>query len=221
MRTKILDWKFFREGICIMLYMICKILLWIPLMLLHPTSIKGKKNLPKGKAILSLNHRSNWDYVMFGVNSTTKYRVLAKKELFHNKLFGAVLRNFGAIEIDREANDINAIKQCMKVLKEDKKLLVFPEGTRLKDESQLLGEIKSGMALIAIKTKTPIVPVWIVKKIRFFRRSVYVIGKPFELSEFYGIKLDEETLEKANQVVREKMLEVRQDWIDRKTKKRK
>lgn len=204
-----------------MFYMICKILMWIPLMIFHPTAIKGKKNLPKGKAILSLNHRSNWDYVLFGVNSTTKYRVLAKKELFKNKLFGAVLRNFGGIEIDREANDINAIKTCMKILKEDKKLLVFPEGTRLKDESLVMGEIKSGLALIAIKTKTPIVPVWIRNKPKAFRRSVYYIGKPFELSDFYGRKLDEETLLDANQIIREKMIEVGELGKKKKEKKNK
>lgn len=191
-----------------MFYMICKILMWIPIMIFHPTSIKGKKNLPKGKAILSINHRSNWDYVLFGINSTTKYRVLAKKELFRNKFFGFILRNFGGIEIDREANDINAIKTCMKVLKDDKKLLVFPEGTRLKDESLVMGEIKSGLALIAIKTKTPIVPVWVRNKPKLFRRSIYYIGKPFELDQFYGKKLDEQTLQEADQIVRAKMIEL-------------
>ena len=191
-----------------MFYMICKILMWIPIMIFHPTSIKGKKNLPKGRAILSVNHRSNWDYVLFGINSTTKYRVLAKKELFRNKFFGFILRNFGGIEIDREANDINAIKTCMKVLKEEKKLLVFPEGTRLKDESLVMGEIKSGLALIAIKTKTPIVPVWVRNKPKLFRRSIYYIGKPFELDQFYGKKLDEQTLQEANQIVRAKMIEL-------------
>lgn len=204
-----------------MFYMICKILFWIPLMILHPTSIKGKKNLPKGKAILAMNHRSNWDYVQFGLNSATKYRVLAKKELFKNKIFGWILHNFGGIEIDRDTTDINAIKKCMKVLKEDKKLLIFPEGTRLKDESLVLGEIKSGLSMIAIKTKTPIVPVWIVRKPKFFRKSTYLIGKPFELTDFYGVKLDEETLQKADLIVREKMLEVREEWLAKKEKKNK
>ena len=71
-----------------------------------------------------------------------------------------------------------------------------------------MGEIKNGMAMIAIKTKTPIVPVWIERKPRLFRKSVYHIGTPFELTEFYGQKLDEETLNRANLVVREKMLEL-------------
>ncbi len=191
-------------------YRIIKFLLWLPLTIMHPTKIYGKKNLPDGKAILSCNHRSNWDIVLYLLHTKKKIKILAKKELFKNKLFGAILRWLGGIEIDREANDINAIKACMKCLKEDKHLFIFPEGTRLKDESMILGEIKSGMALIAIKTKTPIVPIWIEKKPRLFRRSVYRVGKPFELSDFYGVKLDEETLEKANQVVREKMLENRE-----------
>ena len=199
-----------------MLLWLARILLWIPLSILHPTFIKGKKNLPKGKAILSCNHYSNWDIALYILNTTEKIKILAKKELFKNKLFGAILRNFGGIEIDREGNDINAIKNCMKALKSDKKLFVFPEGTRLKNEADILGEIKSGMALIAIKTKTPIIPIWIERKPKIFRKSVYTIGKPFELSEFYGVKLDEETLEKANAVVREKMLELREQTLKKK-----
>ena len=199
-----------------MLLWLARILLWIPLSILHPTFIKGKKNLPKGKAILSCNHYSNWDIALYILNTTEKIKILAKKELFKNKLFGAILRNFGGIEIDREGNDINAIINCMKTLKSDKKLFVFPEGTRLKNEADILGEIKSGMALIAIKTKTPIVPIWIERKPKIFRKSVYTIGKPFELSEFYGVKHDEETLEKANAVVREKMLELREQTLKKK-----
>lgn len=193
-----------------MFFMICKIIFWIPLMILHPTRVVGKKNLPKGKAILSMNHRSNWDYVLFGANSRKKYRVLAKKELFEkNKAFRALLLNWGGVPIDRDNPDIEAIKTCMRYLKEDKQLLIFPEGTRLKDEEQILGEIKSGLALIAIKTKTPIVPVWIVRKPKLFRMSKYIIGKPFELSQFYGQKLDETTLAEANSIVRDQMLALR------------
>ncbi len=200
-----------------MILWLARFLCFIPLNILHPAFIKGKKNLPKGKAVLACNHRSNWDIVMYYLNTTQRLKILAKKQMFKNKLFGAIMRSLGGISVDRDANDINAIKNCMKALKEDKKLFIFPEGTRLKDESQVLGELKSGMAMIAIKTKTPIVPIWVGEH-RIFRRSVYHIGQPFELSEFYGLKLDEETLEKANAVVREKMLEVREKSLKKKKK---
>ena len=205
-----------------MLLWLARILLWIPLSIMHPTFIYGRKNRPKGKAILCSNHRSNWDIVNYLLHTKEKVVILAKKELTKNKFFGFILKHLGAIFIDREGNDINAIKECMKALKAGKKLFIFPEGTRLKDESAIMGEIKSGLALIAIKTKTPIVPMWVVQKPRLFRKSQYIIGKPFELSEFYGKKLDEETLNEANNIVRDKMLELyynQEELLGKKKKK--
>ncbi len=201
-----------------MFYQIAKFICWLPLSILHPTKIYGKKNLPKDKAIISCNHRSNWDYVLFGLHTRRKNVVLAKKELFKNKFFGAILKNFGGVPIDRNANDINAIKICMKALKENKHLFIFPEGTRLKNEEDILGEIKSGIAMIAIKTKSPIVPVWVERKPRIFRLSKIRIGQPFELSQFYDQKLDELTLKDACLVIREKMLELRELGLKKKQK---
>ncbi len=202
-----------------MLLWLSRFFAFIPLNIMHPTFVKGKKNLPKGKAILCCNHLSNWDLILYYLNTTQHLKVLAKKEAFEKKIQGWYLKTLGGIPIDREGNDINAIKDCMKALKENKKLFIFPEGTRLKDDTKDLGELKSGLALIAIKTKTPIVPIWIKKRPKLFRKSVYVIGKPFELSEFYGQKLDEETLKKANEIVRQKMLE--QKELSQKKKKEK
>lgn len=198
-----------------------RIVCYIPISILHPTKVVGKKNLPKGKAILSCNHLSNWDIPLYYLNTSQHLKILAKKELFEKKFVGGLLKIYGGIPIDREANDIGAIKASMKVLKENKKLFIFPEGTRLKDESKVLGEIKSGMALIAIKTKSPIVPIWNLRRAKTFGRNIFYIGKPFELDEFYGVKLDEETLARANEIVVKKMLETRQEAIARFEKKKK
>lgn len=204
-----------------MFYEISKFICWLPLSILHPTKIIGRENLPKKRVILTLNHRSNWDIVLFLLHTKGRFKVLAKKELFKNKLFGAVLHNFGGIEIEREANDITAMKQCLRVLKDEQRLVIFPEGTRLKDDSKILGEIKSGLAMIAIKTKTPIVPVWADRRPKLFRLSKIRIGKPFELSEFYDKKLDEQTLAEATEIVREKMLELFEQSQNEKKKKQK
>jgi len=200
---------------------LARIFCFIPISIFHPTSVKGKKNLPKGKAILSCNHLSNWDIVLYYLNTSQHLKILAKNELFKKKFSGAILKGLGGIPVDREANDISAIKASIKALKENKKLFVFPEGTRLKDESKILGELKSGMALIAIKTQTPIVPIWSVRRAKTFRKSVYYIGKPFELDQFYGKKLDEETLKEATEIVRQKMLETRELALAKKQKKKK
>ena len=52
-----------------MLLWLARILLWIPLSIMHPTFIKGRKNLPKGKVIISCNHRSNWDIALYILNT--------------------------------------------------------------------------------------------------------------------------------------------------------
>lgn len=203
-----------------MLLWIARILLWLPLNILHPTIIKGRKNRPEGKCILVCNHYSNWDIALYVLNTSEKIKIMSKIEMFKNKFFGALMRNFGAFPVDRDGSDLSAIKTSIKTLKENKKLFIFPEGRRTREEENLvMADIKSGMAMIAIKTKTPIVPIWIEKRHKLFRPSVYRIGEAFELSEFYGQKLDEETLNKANGVVKEKMLAVRQMSIDEKNKK--
>ena len=204
-----------------MLLWLSRILCFIPISIFHPTSVKGKKNLPKGKAILCCNHLSNWDIPLYYLNTSQHLKILAKKDLFKKKFSGAFLKAYGGIPIDRDGNDINAIKECIKVLKQNKKLLIFPEGTRLKDDSLIMGDFKSGLALLAIKTKTPIVPIWNAKRPKVFRRSEFLIGEPFELEEFYGKKLDEQTLTEANEIVKRKMLEVRQQYLDSKKKGKK
>ena len=146
-------------------------LLALPIRMLFPTKIIGKENIPKGACILSSNHTSNLDAVIFAVKTWEKKYYLAKKELFKNKLFGFFLKKLGAVKIDRQSNDVLAIKNCLKLLKDNKKLFIFPEGTRVHNENMELGEIKQGVAMFAIKAKVPIVPIFIVRQPKLFRRN--------------------------------------------------
>lgn len=193
-----------------MFFHICRFFAYLPLAIFYPTRIIGRKNIKKGKAIFAANHTSNMDVVLFLANTYEKKYTLAKKELFKNKFFGAILKSYGGISIDRENNDVAAIKKSLKVLKDNKKLIIFPEGTRNKtDDTSKLMQVKNGTALLAIKSKTPIIPVWISRRPKMFRLTKIIIGKPFELSEFYGEKLGDVVLEKASKIITEKIEELR------------
>ena len=192
----------------------------LPLRMLFPTKIIGKKNIPNGACIISSNHTSNMDAVMLAVKTWEKKYYLAKKELFKNKLFGFILKKCGAVKIDRQANDVTAIKNCLKILKNNKKLVIFPEGTRVHNENMQLGEIKHGVAMFAIKAKVPIVPMFITKTPKIFRRNRIYIGEPFTLEEFYGKKLTEEELKSAGEIVTAKMQEIREYALNSLTKKK-
>ena len=185
-----------------------------------PTKFVGKKNLPKGACIIASNHTSNMDAVNLAVHTWEKKYFLAKKELFKNRLVGFFAKKCGGIKIDRQGNDVNAIKESLKVLRNNKKLVIFPEGTRTNNENMELGEVKQGVAMFAIKAKVQIVPMFIVRKPKVWRRNKVVIGQPFELTEFYGKKLSAEDLSQATEIVAKKMEELRESALNSLTKKK-
>ena len=191
-----------------------------PARMIFPTKFIGKENIPKGACIISSNHRSNADAPLIAAHTWEKKYYLSKKELFTSKIKSWFLRSIGCIKIDRQTNDVGAIRECLKTLKKGKKLVVFPEGTRVNNENDELGEIKSGVAMFAIKGKVPVVPMYIAKKPKFLRRNRVYIGKPFTLEEFYDKKLTSEEMEQAGKIIADKMNELREYAINALTKKK-
>lgn len=203
-------------------YHFSRVLSYIPLSLIYPTKAVGKKNIPKkGAVIFACNHRSNVDVVLMGLKTTKTFKVLAKDSLFKNKFVGAVLKSYGGIPVNRENVSPQVIKEVLKALKQQKRLVMFPEGTRkdISNEEDL--SAKNGVAMFAIKTKTPVVPVWILNKPKAFKHNVIMFGKPFELSQFYEQKLSNEVLTQASHVVSEKMQELRDDFLKQQEEKQK
>ncbi len=193
-----------------MIFHFLQFLAYIPLNIFYPSKFIGKKNLPKGKCVLSVNHTSSMDAALLAGNMFEKKYFLAKEELFKYWPRRTLMKVIGGIPINRANPSLASIKSALGVLKKDKKLVVFPEGTRHKDKVDKgeLGETKNGVAMFAIKAKAPIVPVWISRKPKIFRRTIIEIGEPYELSDFYGKKLDEQTLKEAGQIMNQKILEI-------------
>lgn len=189
-----------------MLMRIAKFLLYIPAWFLFPCIFKGKRNIPKGNSIFVCNHRTNVDVVHIAMSTFRNHKYLAKKELFKNKFFGGVLKGLGCIPIDRKKTDLTAIKLSLAALKNGKILTIFPEGTRNKTEEDLT-EVKAGACMLAIKSRSPIVPIWIKNKTKPFCINTLRFGKPFTLEEFYDKKLDKETLDRAAEILQSKILE--------------
>lgn len=202
------------------MFRILQFFVGIYLKIFYPTKIKGKENLSKGAAIISSNHTSNYDALLLACNTWEKKYYLAKKELFKNPFMRVLMKWAGAIKIDRSTSDMTAVKNCLKVLKNGKKLVIFPEGTRNKSEAMELGEVKHGVSMFAIKAKVQVVPMYINRKPRFMHRTIITFGEPFALDDFYGKRLDGEVLEDASRVVAEKMRELQEECIQKYTKKK-
>lgn len=186
-------------------------LIFIPVLILFPTVIKGKKNIPKkGKMILCCNHQSNMDLPLIATRMRRRYKYLAKKELFSTRFKSWLFRVMGAYPIDRGKPDLKAVKNTLNFLKEEKAVCIFPEGTRLTSDEH--NELKGGVAMFALKTDSPIVPCFIIKKPRPFIFNKIIIGKPFKFSdfeEFKDRKIDKELIERATEILSTKIYELK------------
>jgi len=120
-------------------------------------NIRGQENVPSsGGFILAANHISYYDPPLLGCTIRRPIYFLAKEGLFHNPLFGWILRSVNTLPVKRGAFDRRAVQLCVDTISKGNGLLVFPEGTRSKTGE--LMEPKAGIGLIARQAACPIVP---------------------------------------------------------------
>jgi len=124
--------------------------------------IKGAYNVPKtGGGIICANHRSSWDPPLVGVASPREVYFVTKEELFQvNKLFSWLISLYNAMPIKRDAGGYGALKLSLNLLKNEKLVVVFPEGTRNRTKKLFL-PFKLGAALLAQKSKKPMIPTFV------------------------------------------------------------
>lgn len=192
-------------------------ILWIliapVIWLIMPTRIIGKKylkTLKKEPAIFSCNHQTMNDPLIIK-SRCPRLKCMAKSGLFKNKFSNWFFRSLGAYPVDRGGNDITAVKTTLKHLKENKKVLIFPEGTRVKAGEE--AEYKNGLVMFALKTDCHVVPMVFRKRTNAFIFNTLVVGKPFKFSditEFKGVKITKEILQKASDFLAEKMAYLKQ-----------
>ncbi len=148
-------------------------------------TIEGRENIPTDKGfILASNHRTNADPPLVAVTSRcSKFAFVAKEELFKNPIFGWLISKLGAFPVSRGKGDMSVISNAVEKVGEGRILVIFPEGTRSKDGT--LGKGKTGVALIAAKSKAIVVPAAIVfeGKLKFRTKVTVKFGKPIQPEE--------------------------------------
>ncbi len=145
------------------LYWIILPIVWVLIHILWRIEVVGLDKVPRDRAVvLAPNHISDFDpvFVLGMILDFSRYRILAKKELFKNPFIGWFLGCLGAVPIDRGKGDTETIDRVIAECKQGTKVLVFPEGTRSKDGR--LGKLKSGAFVIAAKAGADILPCRII-----------------------------------------------------------
>ena len=163
-----------------MFYNVLMSVLSFLMFIVYRIKITGKENIPEGAAVVCGNHTANHDPVFviaaFGVK---RHLIpLSKIENKTKPVLGWVLRKMGVIFVDRGGSDISAIKKSMQILKSGGKLLIFPEGTRVKEGQTV--DVKNGAVMLACRNNAQVVPVFITKGSKKpLSRVDIIIGKPY------------------------------------------
>ncbi len=167
--------------------------------LVADVDVQGLDHIPRrGAVILAVNHISNADPVVVGAwitDALKRRRIhwLGKRELFAWPVVGWLAAHGGIHPVDRDSADIEAFRLATKILDNGYVLLVFPEGTR--SPTGELQEAKDGVAMLALRTGAPVVPIGVNNTdavwrkgrklpLPFPRRRITVrVGIPFRVQD--------------------------------------
>lgn len=122
--------------------------------------VQFKQELTNNQAVLFVsNHQSAFDIPLLLAILPIPFTFVSKKENKNIPFVGTCSKTLELIFFDRndQKSAVQMLRESARWLKEDKSLLIFPEGTRAKQRSLL--EMHAGSIQPARMTKTSIVPV--------------------------------------------------------------
>lgn len=167
------------------------------------------ERLPQsGGLILAANHQSYFDPPLVGICSKRAVHYLARKTLMEWPFFGPLFPDMNVIPVDRDGNDMSALKTVIRKIKEGEGVVLFPEGTRSRDGNLQPGQ--AGVGLVIAKTLAPVVPVRIFGSYEAFPRGSkgvnlhsirVVIGEPIHFTKEDVANADRDTYRQLSQRV--------------------
>lgn len=142
----------------------------------------GLENLEGEGYIICSNHINYLDAAAIVLLNKKKIRFVAKSDLYRFPIISFLGHTFDVIPIKRGKNDLASIKMCLKALKNNEILGIFPEGTRKGIEKNV--KVKNGAVFLAEKAKANIVPVGIGGTFKPFSKVYINYGKPIDITQF-------------------------------------
>jgi 1-acyl-sn-glycerol-3-phosphate acyltransferase len=168
--------------------------------------VEGAEYVPaSGAFILASNHTSLADPPILGGavghRNGRLIHFMARHEIRRWPIIGWLADQSGVFFVRRGESDRAAQRLALQLLAEDRPIAIFPEGTRSRDGR--LGAARAGVALLALRSGVPVLPVGIAGTHRIFpggsrfphRSPVTVrIGAPFVLGHQPEGRLDRAAL---------------------------
>lgn len=133
--------------------------------------VTGLEHIPPGAALIASRHQSAFDTIIW-LTLLPRCCYVLKRELRSIPLFGALTHAAGMIAVDRKggASAVRVlVKEGQRAVKEERQIVIFPEGTRSDPETMLA--LQPGIAALASRTGLPVIPVATDSGLYWGRRS--------------------------------------------------
>jgi 1-acyl-sn-glycerol-3-phosphate acyltransferase len=182
--------------------------------------VVGRHNVPdKGGFILVSNHTSYFDPILLGTALCRSLNYMARENLFKKQCFGWIMRGVHAFPVRRHGGDLGAIKKSLELLAEGKGLVIFPEGTRAKDDN--LKEAKPGVGFIVSKANVPVIPAYVGGSFKAMPRGINTLrrhpvavyfGEPVFFDQSYCGRKDKESYQKISDEIMVRIADLKDSY---------
>ena len=168
---------------------------------------KAKTKHIKGKAIVIANHKNISDFfVIYLTFFFKRVRTLVSELIYQKKLLAFFCKCVGNILVHRERSDLSFMSECEKRLNKGDVICIFPEGRFVKEKD--LDTFKPAAVYLALRTNTPIIPVYISHNGPLSRKRINV-GKPIDLTKYCNEKIpSSEKVKQLCEMLRSKVKEL-------------
>lgn len=189
---------------------IIKTICFIAAKIVYRVKIEGIENVPKNSAcIICGNHVHALDAPALIASTSRKIRFMAKQELWKSVGFKFMAWIFEVFPVARGQKDTEAIKTSMKILKSNKILGMYPEGTRNGIERGI--KPKNGAVNLAIRMNVPIIPFGVSGSFKPFTKVVYRFGEPINFSNYKDDAKNKEIVDGLTSEVMSRVIELRDE----------
>ncbi len=163
--------------------------------------------IPDGPLVLCSNHMHALDCVTLALVTWRQVHYLTKKELLEKKgIVSWYIRSMGSYPVDRDGNDVKAMRYTLTMLKAGKIIGIFPEGHRYNDGT--VHEFHPGAALFAMRSEAKLIPVGLYATHRLFAKTRAVVGQEIDLSEYRGKRINSDDIQHVNKILHDRIAEL-------------
>ena len=180
-------------------------LIWI-----RPKVIRIGGKCPRGGILISSNHPTFLDpIILLASIRERRLHSLATTDLFTTKLKAFMFTRMHCISVDKNNFSMTTFHEVVDRLKDGKAVVIFPEGHVNRGGGQEINPFKSGAILMAHRASAPILPVYIVRREKWYHRQYVIVGEPFDVRSAVGMIPSMEQVEKVSEQLREKEMELK------------